>query len=283
MIENETTSIKLGRDKVFSALCKAQAEMHNAVKSSNNPYFKSKYADLATVWEVAKGPLHSNGICLTQVLDGTDLVTILGHTSGQYLESRINLRPVKDDPQSMGACITYMRRFSLAAICGIATEDDDGNTASGNNTGGQSNSSVHNPTPVAPRASKPAVNSLYRPDLPTQKPAPVAPSPATDSKPTNAVSDMPPMPEPAPGSTATQEETSFNRENEVHKRVLKALIERLYTKDTICGKEWQRMHLANLAKKLTTDGTKIKDIETATREFYRTSLKSEEPKAVVTF
>jgi hypothetical protein len=123
--------------KLAEALSKAQGQMDFASKDANNPFFKSKYADLASVWGVAKGPLTSNGLAVIQTADNDNpsvvtVTTTLVHSSGEWARGRITMKPVKDDPQGIGSCITYARRYGLSAIIGIvADEDDDGNKASG--------------------------------------------------------------------------------------------------------------------------------------------------------
>ncbi len=117
------------------ALSKAQGEMTTAKKDADNPYFKSKYADLASVWEACRAPLAKYGLSVCQMpeyVDGYVFVqTILMHASGEWISSELRLKPVKDDPQGMGSAITYARRYALSAAVGIAPEDDDGNQASG--------------------------------------------------------------------------------------------------------------------------------------------------------
>ena len=123
-------------NELAAALAKAQGEMRGAVKDSANPFFKSRYADLASVWDACRVPLTKNGLSVVQtnVGDGAEMVaveTILLHSSGQWISSFLSVKPVKNDPQGIGSCITYLRRYSLAAMVGIAPEDDDGNAASG--------------------------------------------------------------------------------------------------------------------------------------------------------
>lgn len=118
------------------ALLKAQREIKDVVKDGTNPHFKSKYATLESVIGVCKEALNANGIVFIQGGEETNgellvLYTRLVHESGEWIESAISMKPVKADPQGIGSCITYARRYSLAAICGVASEeDDDGNAAS---------------------------------------------------------------------------------------------------------------------------------------------------------
>ena len=121
------------------ALAKAQGVMVPAKKAAVNPFFKSKYADLASVWDVCRGPLSENGLSVVQTIlvqssfppapDRTILQTILLHISGQWIESNYPVNPVKDDPQGIGSALTYARRYALMAMIGIAPEDDDGESA----------------------------------------------------------------------------------------------------------------------------------------------------------
>ncbi len=118
-----------------AALAKAQAAMKNAVKDSTNLFFKSKYADLAGVTDACRAELSANGLSVMQfpeVVEGRVLLTyVLAHSSGEWISGMLEVTPVKTDPQSLGSAITYARRYSLAALVGVATEDDDGNAASG--------------------------------------------------------------------------------------------------------------------------------------------------------
>ena len=116
-----------------AALAKAQSQMTGAIKDSANPFFKSKYADLASVWEACRKPLSDNGLSVTQMVNGANLDTLLMHASGQWVSSTAVLAPVKNDPQGMGSCISYMRRYCLAAIVGVFQQDDDAESAVGRN------------------------------------------------------------------------------------------------------------------------------------------------------
>jgi hypothetical protein len=121
--------------QLFEALAKAQAEIKAALKDSANPFFKTTYADLASVWDACRAPLSKNGLCIIQTTDSDDpqvvcVTTILGHSSGAFITSSLRMYPQKNDPQSIGTCITYGRRYGLSAMVGIAAEDDDGGQAS---------------------------------------------------------------------------------------------------------------------------------------------------------
>lgn len=138
-------------NELAAALVAAQSEIRGAVKDASNPFFKSKYADLESVWEACREQLQKNGLAVSQVTEmaGTEmvLVTVLMHKSGQWLSGMYPVRPVKADPQSLGAAMTYARRYALAAIIGICQiEDDDGETASGR---GQKPAQKFTPKPQA--------------------------------------------------------------------------------------------------------------------------------------
>lgn len=132
---NHTQSPGVG--KIALAMSKAQGQMEGAKKDSKNPFFKSNYADLASVWIAIRKALSENEIAVFQPTrmegDKVCIITKLIHSSGEWIEGEIALKPVKPDPQGQGSAITYMRRYALAAMCGVAQEDDDGNSASGKN------------------------------------------------------------------------------------------------------------------------------------------------------
>ncbi len=119
------------------ALTAVQAALKPAVKDSNNPFFKSKYADLNSVWDSCRELLAQNGLSVIQGnsvgLDNTVIVeTILAHESGEWIQSELCLPLAKHDPQGVGSAVTYGRRYGLAAAVGIVADvDDDGNAASG--------------------------------------------------------------------------------------------------------------------------------------------------------
>ena len=136
------------------AFAAAQAQTKRALKDSANPFFKSKYADLASVWDACQEALNGNGIGVLQSMvtenEKLFLVTTLLHSSGQWARSfspilipdviteKVNAQKTetirttkKNDPQALGSSISYMRRYSLAAIVGVVQEDDDGERAQG--------------------------------------------------------------------------------------------------------------------------------------------------------
>lgn len=120
--------------ELMKALAAAQSEMGFADKDSNNPHFKSSYADLASVYRACKTSLAKQQLAVAQVLATRDdkvvCYTTLGHSSGQWMRSELELRPSKSDVQGCGSAFTYARRYSLAAMVGVAPDDDDdGNEA----------------------------------------------------------------------------------------------------------------------------------------------------------
>ena len=120
---------------IATALVKAQKAFGPALKSSTNPHFKSRYADLAACVEAVIEGLNSAGIALVQrtSLDdnGVTVETVFVHESGEMMEcGKLHVPAAKHDPQGYGSALTYARRYSLMAACGIAPEDDDGNAGS---------------------------------------------------------------------------------------------------------------------------------------------------------
>lgn len=124
-------------NELIGALSKAQGEIRAASKSSTNPHFKSKYADLSEVWDACREPLSKYNLAVMQTMGKDDqgvlsLITTLGHASGQWIKSVYPLAcKDQNNPQAWGSSITYARRYTLSSIVGIAPdEDDDGNKAS---------------------------------------------------------------------------------------------------------------------------------------------------------
>lgn len=121
--------------KIAAAFVRAQRAFGPALKSSSNPHFRSRYADLSACVEAVIDALNENGIALIQKTyeckDGVMVETIFVHESGEVMEGGIlHVPAVKHDAQGFGSALTYARRYSLQAACGIAPEDDDGNAAS---------------------------------------------------------------------------------------------------------------------------------------------------------
>lgn len=120
---------------IATALVKAQQAFGPALKTNTNPAFRSKYADLSACIEAVVDALNDNGVMLMQrTLEdatGVTVETVFLHESGEQLSSGpLHVPASKQDPQGYGSALTYARRYSLMAACGIAPEDDDGNAAS---------------------------------------------------------------------------------------------------------------------------------------------------------
>lgn len=128
-MENKSPQI----NELALALSKVQAELKGAQKDSENPFFKSKYADLQSVWDSCRGLLAKNGLAVAQTFEPLEnkiiIVTALLHQSGQWIESRLAMPPLKQDPQAYGSAISYGRRYALAAMIGIYQTDDDAEKA----------------------------------------------------------------------------------------------------------------------------------------------------------
>lgn len=120
-------------NELFSAIAKAQAEFSVAGHNAENPHFRSKFSDISELVRVSRPMLTKNGLSVIhQILPDASgehyMHTILAHASGQYIETRIGIKPAKSDIQALGGCITYLKRYTYAAIIGLVSsaEDDDG-------------------------------------------------------------------------------------------------------------------------------------------------------------
>jgi len=135
--QNQTQTNKSDSVKdLFAALAKAQSEIKSAMPTCENPYFKSKYADLNEMIKASRPALTNNNLAVVQLITSNNkgqqvLQSILGHASGEWICSEMIITPPKTDIQSLGSYITYLRRYSYAALVGVAVadEDDDGNAA----------------------------------------------------------------------------------------------------------------------------------------------------------
>ena len=119
--------------EIAGALVKAQAEIKAAIKDATNPFFKNRYADLASVIEAVRTPLNKAGICFLQPAsstpEGVAVETILIHTSGEWVSETLTMPVNKQDAQAFGSACTYGRRYGLQSLCGVPSEDDDGERA----------------------------------------------------------------------------------------------------------------------------------------------------------
>lgn len=128
-----TATIEIG--KLAAALAKAQGKIEGAKKDSTNPHFKSKYADLASIWDACRQALSENEIAVIQspeVIDGLMVLkTTIAHSSGESMTGTLLISaPANATAQQVGSAITYARRYSLASMVGVAPDDDDdGNSA----------------------------------------------------------------------------------------------------------------------------------------------------------
>ena len=120
-----------------AALSVVQGKMSYAVKDSANPFFKSRYADLESVWDACRSLLADNGLAVMQFPGlytdhdkSMSLTTIISHKSGEFISQEMSVPVTKADAQGAGSAITYMRRYALAAVVGVVQADDDGNAAS---------------------------------------------------------------------------------------------------------------------------------------------------------
>jgi hypothetical protein len=120
--------------ELAKALCKAQHDFGPLVKGATNPFFKSSYSTLAAVIDVSRTPLHENGLCFTQTNEPDEpgfitVDTTLIHESGEWIQGRIRMPLAKNDPQGYGSSFSYAKRYALQAILGLASEDDDAESA----------------------------------------------------------------------------------------------------------------------------------------------------------
>jgi len=126
-------------NELAGALAKAQGQITGALKDSSNPYFKSKYADLAACWDACRKALTENGLAVIQTTVERDgqlyVATTLAHSSGQWVRGWMPVKTKDDGPQAMGSGVTYARRYALAAIVGLAQVDDDAEAAQGRTNG----------------------------------------------------------------------------------------------------------------------------------------------------
>lgn len=170
------------------ALVAAQALLKAAPKDKENPYFSSKYADLASCMETLREPMHENGLAITQLpsmAEGKVLVeTVLIHKTGEWISCTLACTPKDEGPQAAGSAITYLRRYGLAVIGLVSEEDDDGNSAEGDRKGkpqtsaapsqnaGKAPQSQGNSTPgkTTPPATKPAQKPAQAPQTPAEAP-----------------------------------------------------------------------------------------------------------------
>lgn len=121
-------------DQLLPALLAAKAEFKVIPKGAKNPFYDSTYANLKSIIEGSDPILAKHDLVVMQfpssVGDKPGLTTWLAHSSGQFIRDTATLQPAKSDPQAQGSAISYMRRYSIQAVLGLITDDDDGNAAS---------------------------------------------------------------------------------------------------------------------------------------------------------
>jgi hypothetical protein len=128
--------------ELYAALAIAQGEIEDATKDSQNPHFKSRYADLSSVRAATRGPAAKHGLATIQLVRTGDHVveveTILSHKSGQFIAETLRMPVQQWAPQPIGSAMTYARRYGWMGIWGIApSEDDDGEAAMGRGGNGK--------------------------------------------------------------------------------------------------------------------------------------------------
>lgn len=115
---------------VYEKLAKFKETVTCVAKKSDNPFFKSKYFDINDLLEVVEPELKNCGLLLLQpIIDGSICTQIIDTDTGEKVESNFTL-PLITDPQKMGSCVTYYRRYSLQSMLCLQAVDDDGNMAS---------------------------------------------------------------------------------------------------------------------------------------------------------
>jgi hypothetical protein len=154
--------------ELATALSKAQGELDKAKKSSKNPHFRSTYASLEEVIDACREALSSNGLSVVQSVGSAEdfhptLTTVLLHSSGEYLENTVRLPVTKPGPQELGSCLTYLKRYSLAALVGVADSDDDAETAEGRVRQAQSAHPTQVPGQLPKAQPKPITDDFQAP------------------------------------------------------------------------------------------------------------------------
>jgi hypothetical protein len=192
-------------DQLFPALLEVQRAIGPARKTALNPHLKTRYADLAEVWECCSGPLHEHGFVVLYPLAGQEISCLLAHRSGQWirswlsipatkkLPSNLNAEPIPLTPQDLGSVITYYRRYLLSALLAITTEDDDAQAVSGRDRASRRPQPAPDdgplPRPIVPKRDLPR-GSAPRP----------APDDGTHPRPANGHAQAAPS-QPAPRET----------------------------------------------------------------------------------
>lgn len=118
--------------EIYKKLFEIQKNIGKLTKDSDNPFFKSKYADINQLIELSNPLFHAQNLMVLQPIQGNTLLTqVIDIDTGERIESSLEL-PQSQDPQKIGSAITYYRRYTLKALLNLQEEDDDANKASGN-------------------------------------------------------------------------------------------------------------------------------------------------------
>ena len=168
--------------ELSKAMVKFQGKIKTIKATDENPHFRHKYAGLGSIWDEIRVPLSECGLAVIQSpeVDGMNVmvITTLMHESGQFIENSLKIVSNDNRPQSIGSCITYGRRYSLASILGLSSEeDDDGNAAFGKQEG---------PGQKPPAKTQPPKQQQAKP--PVQKPEEKKPVPPAPSE--NVIAEM---------------------------------------------------------------------------------------------
>lgn len=150
--------------ELSKALCGVQKELKSATKDSENPYFKSTYASLISVWDAIRALLAKNGLSVSQLTSGVDdssviIETMLMHTSGEWICGSLYMPLTKKDPQAVGSAITYGRRYGLSAIIGVCQDDDDAESAMRGVPSANKEDVKQEQTPSKPQRGRPPSDS----------------------------------------------------------------------------------------------------------------------------
>jgi hypothetical protein len=160
--------------KLATSLIAAKKEFSPILRDRNNPFFKSKYADLASALEATEPALEKNGLAVSQFpvneLDRIGVLTLILHESGEFIGREFTLPVAKQDAQTGTAAVTYARRTGYMAALGVAAEDDDGNSAAGNKEPETKHKAVE--AQSAPKATKASTKAVAAPkaDIPSELP-----------------------------------------------------------------------------------------------------------------
>lgn len=165
---NRSESIK----ELATALSKAQGEVENASKNQKNDHYKNKYADLAEVLNTIRPVFAANGLSVAQFpsyeAPMATVETVLMHSSGEFMSSACSAPVSRADAQGVGSVITYLRRYSLAAVAGIAQEDEDLG-AGGNGAGNGQQRQPQSQQPQQPAARQQYSDEQFDANLPQWK------------------------------------------------------------------------------------------------------------------